>query len=205
MHNKVELFFALTMTARQGEPTRDSRPAFSTGLIILLVAQILSALMGIYTDLTYEKYGPQWKENLFYTHVLSLPFFLPFAPAMLRNLQQLIDTPPLEMPGPLASFSKFIYLPSQLMYLVSNVLTQYACIRGVNLLAAATSSLTVTIVLSIRKLASLLLSIWLFGNTLAPGTLVGAVIVFGAGALYSLDSKPKPKKSVAPKDEKKTE
>jgi UDP-xylose/UDP-N-acetylglucosamine transporter B4 len=188
----------------KGEPANDSRPAFSTGLIILLVAQILSALMGIYTDLTYEKYGPQWKENLFYTHVLSLPFFLPFVPAMLRNLRQLVDTPPLDLLEPLADLSKFIRLPSQLMYLVSNVLTQYACIRGVNLLAAATSSLTVTIVLSIRKLASLLLSIWLFGNTLAPGTLVGAVIVFGAGALYSLDSKPKPRKPAASKDVKKT-
>ncbi|KAA8573662.1 hypothetical protein EYC84_005243 [Monilinia fructicola] len=44
-----------------------------------------------------------------------------------------------------------------------NVLTQYACIRGVNLLAAASSALTVTIVLNVRKLISLLLSIWLFG------------------------------------------
>lgn len=82
-------------------------------------------------------------------------------------------------------------VPSKLVYLAANVLTQFACIRGVNLLAAASSALTVTIVLNIRKLVSLLLSIWLFGNQLAVGTLVGAVIVFSAGALYSLDSRSK--------------
>jgi UDP-xylose/UDP-N-acetylglucosamine transporter B4 len=81
--------------------------------------------------------------------------------------------------------------PDQLAYLAINILTQYACIRGVNLLAAKSSALTVTIVLNIRKLVSLLLSIWLFGNSLAQGTLLGALVVFGAGALYSLGSRPK--------------
>lgn len=73
------------------------------------------------------------------------------------------------------------------MYLVMNVLTQYACIRGVNLLASVSSALTVTIVLNVRKLVSLLLSIWLFGNQLAAGTLIGAAIVFFSGGLYGLE------------------
>ncbi|KAH7326770.1 UAA transporter [Stachybotrys elegans] len=196
----VLLTFGIIMAAwsdaqSKGQASSDpQRPAFSTGLVILFVAQLLSAFMGLYTDIIYEKYGPQWKENLFYTHVLSLPFFIPFAPAMLQNLRHLAESAPLDLPGPLRNISGIDRLPRQLVYLVANVLTQYACIRGVNLLAATTSSLTVTIVLSIRKLASLLLSIWLFGNTLASGTLIGAVIVFGAGGLYSLDSKPKSKK-----------
>ncbi len=66
-----------------------------------------------------------------------------------------------------------------------NSLTQLACIRGVNLLAAKSSALTVTIVLNVRKLVSLFLSIWLFGNRLAPGVLVGAAVVFGSGGLYA--------------------
>ena len=66
-----------------------------------------------------------------------------------------------------------------------NSLTQLACIRGVNLLAAESSALTVTIVLNVRKLVSLFLSIWLFGNELAPGVLVGAGVVFGSGLLYA--------------------
>ncbi|KAI0404966.1 UAA transporter family-domain-containing protein [Xylaria palmicola] len=160
-----------------------STPSFSTGLAILFVAQALSAVMGLYTEETYRQYGPQWKENLFYSHILSLPLFLPFSKSLARQFMRLA--------------AEGIYIPSQVTYLALNVLTQYACIRGVNLLAAASSALTVTIVLNIRKLVSLLLSIWLFGNCLATGTLVGAVVVFSAGALYSLDSKRKDKKPTA--------
>lgn len=176
----------------QASPGNTTRPAFSTGLVILFVAQLLSALMGLYTETTYRQYGPQWRENLFYSHILSLPLFLPFAPAMFRNLKQLAQSPPMDIPtlGMLPG-SSHVQIPSQLVFLATNVLTQYACIRGVNLLAAASTALTVTIVLNIRKLVSLLLSIWLFGNSLNTGTLIGAVIVFGAGALYSLDSKSK--------------
>lgn len=148
--------------------------------------------MGLYTEATYRQYGPQWRENLFYSHFLSLPLFLPFAPSMARNFSQLAKSAPLDIPGLHGlSNSSFLQIPSQLVFLATNVLTQYACIRGVNLLAAASSALTVTIVLNIRKLVSLLLSIWLFGNSLSSGTLLGAVIVFSAGGLYSLDSRSK--------------
>lgn len=161
--------------------------------------------MGLYTEETYKQYGPQWKENLFYSHLLSLPLFLPFTKSLVRQFMRLVDSPPLVLRLPIDQASLMtlpegwrkaaegIYLPSQVTYLALNVLTQYACIRGVNLLAAESSALTVTIVLNIRKLVSLLLSIWLFGNRLTTGTLVGAVVVFSAGALYSLDSKKKQK------------
>jgi solute carrier family 35 (UDP-xylose/UDP-N-acetylglucosamine transporter), member B4 len=153
--------------------------------------------MGLYTESTYRQYGPQWRENLFYSHVLSLPLFLPFAPSIGNSLMRMTQSerlslqqilPFIPVPG--------VMVPVQLIYLGINVLTQYACIRGVNLLAAASTALTVTIVLNIRKLVSLLLSIWLFGNSLAPGTLIGALIVFSAGALYSLGTSKTPIKPV---------
>jgi UDP-xylose/UDP-N-acetylglucosamine transporter B4 len=121
---------------------------------------------------------------------------------MSRQFQRLVTSPPLilpiaklvdrdSLPPNWQQTLELVHVPSQVVYLVLNVLTQYACIRGVNLLAAASSALTVTIVLNIRKLISLLLSIWLFGNRLAAGTLAGAVVVFAAGALYSFDSRGK--------------
>jgi UDP-xylose/UDP-N-acetylglucosamine transporter B4 len=169
-------------------PSGDSstKVAFSTGLVILFIAQVLSAAMGLYTETTYKIYGPQWRENLFYSHVLSLPLFLPFAPAMVGTAKTLAQSPSLAL---FHEFGARTHVPSQFAYLAANVLTQYACIRGVNLLAAASSALTVTIVLNIRKLVSLLLSIWLFGNSLALGTIFGAILVFGGGALYTLDSR----------------
>lgn len=151
--------------------------------------------MGLYTEATYKRYGPQWKENLFYSHLLSIPLFIPFAPSMARTLRSLAKSSKFEAPRSLDIITNSVHFPSQLVYLATNVLTQYACIRGVNLLAAVSSALTVTIVLNIRKLVSLLLSIWLFGNQLAPGTLIGAIVVFSAGALYSLGTGSKVKKA----------
>lgn len=157
---------------------------------MLFVAQLLSAVMGLYTEATYKKYGPQWRENLFYSHLLSLPLFLPFAPSMLQNFRKLASSAPLHISGgSLLPWKSGFHVPSQLVFVAANILTQYACIRGVNLLAAVSSALTVTIVLNIRKLVSLLLSIWLFGNVLAGGTIVGALLVFGGGALYAVDSR----------------
>ncbi|KAL4727477.1 golgi uridine diphosphate-N-acetylglucosamine transporter [Fusarium chlamydosporum] len=175
----------------KGAEESSGRPAFGTGLLVLFVAQVLSAIMGLYTETTYAKYGPQWKENLFYSHALSLPLFLPFAPSMARTFSYLMTSTPIQLPDILGSSSTKSRIPSQIVFLVTNVLTQYACIRGVNLLAAASTALTVTIVLNIRKLVSLLLSIWLFGNQLAPGTLLGAIIVFSAGGLYTIGSRKK--------------
>ncbi|KAG5985228.1 hypothetical protein E4U55_000051 [Claviceps digitariae] len=144
--------------------------------------------MGLYTEATYRLYGPHWRENMLYSHMLSLPLFLPFMPSMIRNFKSMAQSAPLTISTPWSFMSAEVKVPGQIVYLGLNVLTQYACIRGVNLLAARTSALTVTIVLNIRKLVSLLLSIWLFDNSLAYGTLAGAIIVFGAGALYSLGS-----------------
>jgi hypothetical protein len=168
------------------------------GLIVLFVAQVLSAIMGLYTEETYREYGPQWKENLFYSHFISLPLFIPFMPSMYTQFLRLVDSEPLRLPwvdhpaleglpGGVRESMVGWYVPSQVAYLTLNVLTQYACIRGVNLLASTSSALTVTIVLNVRKLVSLLLSIYIFGNELSFGTLIGAAIVFGAGGMYSLD------------------
>jgi solute carrier family 35 (UDP-xylose/UDP-N-acetylglucosamine transporter), member B4 len=51
-------------------------------------------------------------------------------------------------------------------------------------MAAQTSNLTVNVALAVRKAASLLLSVVLFGNTLTPMHAAGAVLVFGGTLLY---------------------
>ncbi|GLA60694.1 Golgi uridine diphosphate-N-acetylglucosamine transporter [Aspergillus tubingensis] len=90
--------------------------------------------------------------------------------------------------------SIFTCVPTRVIYLLINALTQYLCIRGVHRLSAKSSSLTVTVVLNVRKLVSLLLSIYLFGNALSPGVLMGALFVFIGGALYGIEgARPKVK------------
>ncbi|KAL8907578.1 MAG: hypothetical protein Q9207_001315 [Kuettlingeria erythrocarpa] len=185
-------------------------PSFLSGLAILVLAQILSAIMGLYTQITYSTYGgAHWHENLFYSHFLSLPLFLPFLRSLRSQLQKFISSPRIFIspallqpllgaitkaapPDPqhgslhpiLASLPT-LSVPKDILYLAVNALTQYLCIRGVNLLSARTTALGVTVVLNMRKLASLLISIWLFGNRLPPGVLLGATVVFGSAGVYT--------------------
>ena len=202
---------------------------FVTGLAILFVAQVLSAIMGLYTQRTYELYGRHWRENLFYSHAMCVPFFFIFSRSLRRQFDVLLASPPVfsyfprtasgdphlklqqqqqqlqqydlaassfsspverflaaHLSPPLLQSLRSSFNPPQLMLaVVVNAVTQYVCIRGVNRLAARSSALTVTIVLNVRKLVSLLLSIWLFGNSLSVGVLIGATLVFGSGALYA--------------------
>ncbi|KAL8995790.1 MAG: hypothetical protein Q9169_004548 [Polycauliona sp. 2 TL-2023] len=183
-------------------------PSFLTGFGILFFAQVLSAIMGVYTQVTYATYGSHWHENLFYSHALSLPLFIPLIPSLRSQFQEFLSSPPIhlssaylqpflsaskgnssdsaqDLPPMLLSSLPTIAVPKDILYLALNALTQYLCIRGVNLLGARTSALGVTIVLNMRKLASLLLSIWLFGNQLPPGVLVGAMIVFGSAGVWA--------------------
>jgi solute carrier family 35 (UDP-xylose/UDP-N-acetylglucosamine transporter), member B4 len=174
-----------------------SRSDFLIGFGILCLALLLSAIMGVYTDRTYAKYGRNhWNENLFYSHTLSLPFFMLYWPDLMTQSQTLLSSPSMTMfmanPHQSGTFTMVHQLmertPIQLVLLLMNGFTQYLCIRGVNLLSAKSSSLTVTIVLNVRKLISLMLSIWLFGNRLAPGVLLGALLVFIGGGLYAMPS-----------------
>ncbi|CAG8262121.1 unnamed protein product [Penicillium nalgiovense] len=183
-----------------------------TGFTILALAMVLSAFQGIYADRLYATYGrDHWKEALFYSHALSLPLFLTSCPQLLGQWRVVASSPSLlshldsgwwVSSSALGSTAASVlgrtcqseavkallaHLPVQVAYLAMNALTQYLCIRGVHLLSAKSSSLTVTIFLNVRKLVSLLLSIYLFGNHLAGGVLVGAALVFVGGGLYGFE------------------
>ncbi|EGX49260.1 hypothetical protein AOL_s00078g293 [Orbilia oligospora ATCC 24927] len=182
---------AMSNAKSMGE-SEQSLPRFLTGLSILFVSQILAALMGVYIENTYAKYGSNWREGLFYTHALSLPLFIPFAQSIKLQFYRLHASEPLPLPELLPFFFpdnlKQIKIPKQLFYLGANAVTQYICVRGVNFLAGMATALTVTIVLNIRKLVSLLLSIWLFGNQLGGGVITGATVVFLGAFVYGLES-----------------
>lgn len=167
--------------------------------------------MGLYTQLTYATYGSHWHENLFYSHFLSLPLFLPFLPSLSAEFRRLLSSPPIGIFPPilnphttstpskdaqaqpplgplfLAPSWPTLTLPKHVIHLALNALTQYVCIRGVNLLSARTTALGVSIVLNVRKLVSLFASIWLFGNRLPAGVLFGAAIVFGSAAVWAAE------------------
>ncbi|GAO52772.1 hypothetical protein G7K_6839-t2 [Saitoella complicata NRRL Y-17804] len=171
------------------------------GVAILVTAQILSGLMGLHLEKTYQMHGSHWREGLFYTHFLALPLFIPFASQIRQQFADLSASPPLtfsfvpllnhmEVTSYPAITSKLptYTLPSGVFALFANILTQYLCVRGVNKLGASVSALTLTIVLSLRKFVSLALSVWLFGNEATAELVIGVVLVLGGAAWYTYES-----------------
>ncbi|KAG9204139.1 hypothetical protein B5807_00896 [Epicoccum nigrum] len=188
-----------------------NKASFEAGLLVLLIAQLLSAYMGAYVEDVYRDHGKDWKANLFYSHLLSIPMFAAFAPTLNAQFARLQSSHSVQIPPNVAAalpptLVKLIASTSQhVVYLLANAITQLLCITGVNILSANTSAVTVTIVLNIRKLVSFMLSIWLFGNQMGDLMKVGAVMVFGAGALYGYETTyriPQKKKMQAVKEKK---
>lgn len=171
-----------------------SSGSFEAGLSILLVAQLLSAYMGAYVEDVYHEHGKDWQANLFYSHLLSIPLFMGFAPTLSKQFARLHASQSFQVPPQVAAalppvIHDILKSTSQhVIYLTANAITQLLCITGVNILSANTSAVTVTIVLNIRKLVSFLFSIWIFGNHMSGLMKFGASIVFGAGALYGWET-----------------
>lgn len=168
--------------------------SFEAGLLVLLVAQLLSAYMGAYVEDIYRDHGKDWQANLFYSHLLSIPLFAGFAPILTEQFTRLQASQSLQIPPKVAAtlpqaLNRVLASTSQhVIYLTANAVTQLLCITGVNILSANTSAVTVTIVLNIRKLVSFLLSVWIFGNQMSGLMKAGAGMVFGAGALYGWET-----------------
>ena len=59
------------------------------------------------------------------------------------------------------------------------------CINAVFILTTECSSLTVTLVVTLRKVVSLLFSIWYFHNPFTIWHWLGTALVFGGTALFS--------------------
>lgn len=75
--------------------------------------------------------------------------------------------------------------PIMWAYLICNMFTQYFCIRSVFILTTECSSLVVTLVITLRKFVSLLISIVYFHNEFTFYHSVGTACVFLGTFLFS--------------------
>lgn len=78
-----------------------------------------------------------------------------------------------------------IDLPILWMYLIGNIITQYMCISSVYVLTTEVSSLTLTLVLTLRKFLSLIFSIIYFQNPFTVGHWIGTVLVFVGTLIFT--------------------
>lgn len=152
---------------------------FVIGVGILTLSLFLTARMGIYQETIYKQYGKHPKESLFYNHALPLPGFLLVAGDIYHNAVLFNQS------DAVGVTSLGLTIPKMWLYLAGNVVTQYVCIRAVFILTTECSALTVTLVVTLRKFASLILSIIYFGNPFTVLHSFGAVLVFVGTFLFT--------------------
>ncbi|XP_054845372.1 nucleotide sugar transporter SLC35B4 [Eublepharis macularius] len=184
----VGIFTCTFMSAKQvtSDSSRsEDKDSISTllwwllGIAALTFALLMSARMGIFQETLYKRFGKHSKEALFYNHALPIPGFLLLAPdiyrhAVLFNQSELFQVPVLAL-----------NLPIMWFYLIMNVITQYVCIRGVFILTTECTSLTVTLVVTLRKFVSLIFSILYFQNPFTIWHWIGTLFVFVGTLMYT--------------------
>nr|XP_034983379.1 UDP-xylose and UDP-N-acetylglucosamine transporter isoform X4 [Zootoca vivipara] len=149
------------------------------GILALTFALLMSARMGIFQETLYKRFGKHSKEALFYNHALPIPGFLLLAPDIYRHALLFSQSEPFQVPviG--------LTLPIMWFYLIMNIITQYVCIRGVFILTTECTSLTVTLVVTLRKFISLIFSILYFRNPFTAWHWIGTLFVFVGTLMYT--------------------
>uniref|UniRef100_H2Z8F1 Solute carrier family 35 member B4 n=1 Tax=Ciona savignyi TaxID=51511 RepID=H2Z8F1_CIOSA len=108
-----------------------------------------------------------------YYHMIPLPFFIVIAPSIVSNIH-VMNSSPITMGVPLLW-----------IYLALNIVTQYICIRAIFYLTSVCTSLTVTLLITLRKFVSLLISVLYFGNRFTALHSVGGAFVLIGTLLYA--------------------
>ncbi|XP_063613096.1 UDP-xylose and UDP-N-acetylglucosamine transporter-like [Penaeus indicus] len=183
------------------DPTDSTFTTWLMGIGILTFALFMSARMGIFQEMLYVRHGKHPREALFFIHTLSLPGFLLTWGSIAEHVVKFSSSAPLPA---LVHVPWLASVPRLWLYLVGNVLTQYLCVGSVFKLGSEATSLTVTLVLTLRKFTSLVFSIIYFQNPFTMNHWVGTVLVF-AGTLIFTDVYGKAREAMATEPRKKTE
>ncbi|KAJ7134328.1 UAA transporter [Mycena epipterygia] len=162
--------------AKQSTPVQsaDDLRKYTIGISMLVTSLVLSGLFGLLQERTYTKYGPCWKEGVFYTHFLSLPFFLFLVRDVQQGLRSLSDAS-----GNSSAMASWLILGM-------NLCSQLVCVSGVNKLSSQVSSVSTNLVLTTRKAISLCFSVWWFGNEWNAELGIGAAMVFCGSLLFTV-------------------
>jgi len=147
------------------------------GISILTFALFMSARMGLHQEVMHAKYGKNPREALFFTHCLPLPGFLLLTSDLMTHIEIANNSAPITFLG--------LAVPCIWLYIIADVLTQCICINSVFVLTTECTSLTVTLVVTLRKFLSLVFSIFYFNNPFTVAHWLGTFCVFVGTLLYS--------------------
>ncbi|KAI0229823.1 UDP-xylose and UDP-N-acetylglucosamine transporter [Lamellibrachia satsuma] len=184
----VGIILATIVSAREAngsnKESTDEERLYNTlrllvGITLLLFALYMSARMGIYQETVYAKFGKHPSEALFYNHFLPLPAFLFLSKDIYSHVIIYNQSTPIFLP------LLGVAVPKLWLFLIGNTLTQYVCIRAVFILTTECTSLSVTLVVTLRKFLSLLFSIVYFSNPFTLYHWLGTAFVFSGTLLFT--------------------
>lgn len=158
------------MDVKESDNDESSTFWWTIGVILMATSLLLAARMGIFQESLFRKYGKHPEEALFYSHLLALPTLMPLVFDIFSHYGKMLQSSVIN----LLSLS----VPSQLLFLTLNVVTHFLCIRSVYVLTSEFSSLTVTLVVTLRKFVSLILSIIYFKNPFTTFHWIGTIFIF---------------------------
>lgn len=154
------------------------------GIGLLSIALFISAYMGICQETLYKKFGKHPQEALFFTHLIPLPGFLFIYKNIVEHFNIATESESMALPI-ISMIGLNVEIPQMIFYLMCNVITQYLCIRSVYILTTECASLTVTLVVTLRKFISLLFSILYFKNSFTIYHWIGTGLVFFGTIIFT--------------------
>ncbi|CAG0923815.1 unnamed protein product [Notodromas monacha] len=157
-----------TLASAPGSSNEDaSLTNWMIGVGLLTFSLLASAYLGIMQEGLYQQYPNAAKEVMFVAHAVPLPGFL----LLYSDLRDRV--------------SEFNESDVLWWCLLVNTLLQFCCLRSVYKLQTVCSSLTVTLVVTLRKFVSLVFSIFYFRNPFTSQHWAGAACVFFGVLLFA--------------------
>lgn len=151
------------------------------GIAMLAFVQLLQGFLGHVQSTYYRIYKDLAPKNelcdefLFTSHVMALlPLFF-LKEDILAAAASAWSSEPLPL----------VPVPSRVAWLLINNVSQTICLKGVFRTSASISPLALTIVLSVRKFLSVVVSIVLFSNPWTVHHSFATVLIFGGAFAYS--------------------
>ena len=161
---------------QSGEDTNFSVWLF--GILILIFALITSSMLGLAQERFVAKFGKHPQEAMYMSHLLPLPSFILFIPELLTNFSNFSRSQPISL--------YFFFFPKMWLLMLLNVVSSFFCILSVFSLTTEAPSLTVNLVVSLRKFLSLLFSVLYFQNPFTLYHWLSTFLVFTGTFIFAM-------------------
>eukprot|EP01094_Clydonella_sp_ATCC50884_P002517 TRINITY_DN11920_c0_g1_i1.p2 TRINITY_DN11920_c0_g1~~TRINITY_DN11920_c0_g1_i1.p2 ORF type:complete len:409 (+),score=155.17 TRINITY_DN11920_c0_g1_i1:1184-2410(+) len=147
------------------------QPTYLIGLALLGGSLLCTGMIGVVQDVTFRKYGKHWREMMFYAHFLGLFLFVLLGADIVEHMELWTRESPVVW-----------------LYMGLNTLAQFMCIKGIYQFISLTSSLTGTLVLTVRKFLLVVVSVVVFDSEFSNEQWGCVGLVLAGTLMYSIAS-----------------